>query len=351
MKFSKENRAFDRALKERVSSYFEEHNLNRYGDMRAYVKTLIFAILWLGPFILHFFYGFPLLVSIGLGIISGLAMAGINMGTMHDAMHGSYSKKKWVNNLLGYGILELLSGGDGQNWKEQHNIGHHTFTNVVGHDDDIGTPLFRFAKACGHKNAHKYQHIYAKFSYPLMTLLWITTKDWSQIKRYLENGRVKKRDKAKRYVRLAISKTLYYTVWIVLPLIFWESAWSVLGFFLAMHLVCGNTLANIFQMAHVLPETDIYEEGDQISSFAEHQLRTTANFATDNKLMTWYCGGLNHQVEHHLFSNYCHVHYPAISKIVRSSAKKFGLPYHENATFRSAKEKHFFYLEELGQVA
>jgi len=135
---------------------------------------------------------------------------------------------------------------------------------------------------------------------------------------------------------------------LVLPYAWWQ---VFIGFF-AMHYVSGFILSVIFQPAHVIDGTDYPEpdaEGRLENNWAIHQLRTTTNFAQRSKIFSWYVGGLNLQVEHHLFPNVCHVHYRKISKIVKETAEEFQLPYKSYDTFAQAMVGHAKLLKELGQ--
>ena len=85
------------------------------------------------------------------------------------------------------------------------------------------------------------------------------------------------------------------------------------------------------------------------NTWAIHQLKTTVNFGAKSKIINWYTGGLNHQVEHHIFPHISHIHYGKISKIVRDTAKEFNLPYKEYKTTRKAIAAHFKFLKEMGR--
>ena len=152
---------------------------------------------------------------------------------------------------------------------------------------------------------------------------------------------------------LIITKILYVTIWIVLPMLVLDIAWwkILIGFFL-MHYVAGVILSVVFQLAHIVDHADTPlpdDNGTMKNTWAIHQLFTTVNFGTKNKIVNWFTGGLNHQVEHHIFPNISHIHYTKISKIVKQTAKEFNLPYHEYKTTRKAIISHFKHLKELGK--
>jgi linoleoyl-CoA desaturase len=201
---------------------------------------------------------------------------------------------------------------------------------------------------------HKYQFLYAPFLYALMALYWLIGKDYMQVKRYDKKGLLEGQGLTlrKAMTHMLIHKTWYVALTIVLPFILLPFAWwQILIGFLLMQFICGEVLALIFQPAHVIEETDFFvpkEDGSIENNWAIHQMMTTANFAQGSRLFSWFIGGLNFQIEHHLFPNICHVHYRKISKIVKETAKEYGLPYHQHKTFVSALASHFKLLYQLG---
>ncbi|MDX1629943.1 MAG: acyl-CoA desaturase, partial [Fulvivirga sp.] len=275
-----------------------------------------------------------------LYITSGLGMAGIGMGVMHDAIHGSYSKNQKVNKLMGY-TMNLI-GANATVWKIQHNVLHHTYTNIEASDDDIHTPFFlRFSPHAKRYWVHKFQFLYVWFFYGLSTISWITAKDFVNMSRYKKMGLIKGSSKFRwEIIKVAAWKLLYYTYALILPIILVPLApWVVILAFLCMHFVTGVLISAVFQTAHVMPETDFplpNKDGLIANNWTFHQLATTSNFSPKNKILSWLIGGLNYQVEHHLFPNICHIHYKKISEIVQSTAKEYGLPYLTKKTFISA---------------
>ena len=142
-------------------------------------------------------------------------------------------------------------------------------------------------------------------------------------------------------------------MFIVVPLLVMDiTVWQFLFGFIFMHVAEGLVLGLVFQLAHVVEGTDFPEpspeSGNIEEDWAVHQMQTTANFARKSHLANFLCGGLNFQVEHHLFPNICHVHYREISEIVKATAHEFDLPYHENETFGEALVSHYNTLKLFG---
>jgi len=290
----------------------------------------------------------------GLYIISGFGQAGVGMGVMHDAIHGSYSKDKRVNRLLGY-TMNLIGAND-EIWRIQHNVLHHSYTNINEHDDDINAPGFlRFSPHVPKKRMHHFQHFYTWFFYGLSTLSWVTTKDFIRLERYYQKGLVGDRKTYRRHVaRIILWKLVYFSYTLILPVIFAPFPfWIILLAFLASHFVTGLCLSLVFQTAHVMPNTDFPlpdEEGVIDSERLIHQMATTSNYAPKSRIFSWFIGGLNYQVEHHLFPNICHVHYRKISPIIRQTAEEYGVPYLYKKTFLDAVICHYQMLRQLGQM-
>ncbi|MEB2783882.1 fatty acid desaturase family protein [Algoriphagus persicinus] len=286
-------------------------------------------------------------------LLSAFGMAGVGMGVMHDAIHGSYSKNKKVNTWIGY-TLDMV-GASSMVWHLQHNVLHHTFTNIDEHDDDINAPFFlRFSPNAEKNRLHKYQHLYAWLFYSLSTISWVTAKDFIRFTRYYKKGLVKGGEKAykKGIVKLIFLKLAYFSVVLGLPIIFSPfSAGMIILAFIMMHFVTGFVITMVFQIAHIVevvdfPKADIngVVEGERIL----HQLATTCNFAPKSKVLFWFVGGLNFQVEHHLFPDICHVHYKDIAPIVKATAEEFNVPYYSKPHFLMAVLDHFKMLYILG---
>ncbi|PHS54404.1 MAG: acyl-CoA desaturase [Lutibacter sp.] len=352
--FSRIDKAtFFRTVNKRVNSYFKENKIKRTGNWKLYTKAVVMFSLFLVPLILILTVSMSQWVLLLLTIVIGVGMAGVGMNVMHDSNHESFSSKKWVNKLMGSSIYILA--GNVYNWKVQHNILHHTFTNIQGHDEDIDAGrIIRFSKHTKWLKIHKFQKYYSFLLYGLLTINWAITTDFKQmhgyLKRKLSYGKFP--NPATEWTVLIVTKIIYYLLWIVLPLVVLDVAWwkILIGFF-AMHYTAGMILSVVFQLAHVVPNTEMPlpdMEGNLEHTWAIHQLFTTSNFAPNNKFISWYTGGLNHQVEHHIFPHISHIHYGKISKIVKETALEFNLPYNEYKTFQKAIIEHFNQLKSLG---
>lgn len=336
----------DRELEKRVQNLLQGESK---GNWALYTKTIVLLVSILTVYSLPFLFSLPLWLLCLLAVVGGIHMAAVGMGIMHDANHGSFSKKQWINSLFSSSLY--LVGGYVPNWRMQHNVIHHGYTNITHSDDDLDThDLIRFSPLQPLKKMHRHQAWYAPFLYSIMTLYWCTLKDFTQAYRYYKEGREKFKNIRFHLFMVTISKIAYHLFWVAVPLLFWKTSWvGTLLFFFCMHLSAGLFLALVFQPAHVSSLTE-FPEDMEFKSRQEHQIRTSCNYAVGNKFVTWITGGLNYQIEHHLFPNISHVHYPKIAPIVKKYCEEKNLPYNNVGGFAKAVIEHFGYLSKLGNT-
>lgn len=362
MRFSpaQQQQLFYEEVTARVKAYFKEIDISPYADARMWTKTTIMISLFVVPLVV---------ISTGLTagepwlffacwVVSALGMIGIGTSVMHDAQHGTYSRNKRVNRLMG-AVLGLI-GGSGVNWRIQHNVLHHTFTNISGLDEDIETFfLMRFSPHQKRYWHHRFQHLYVWFFYMIMTLFWMTGKDFLSVLRYHKANLLKKQgfSLGGALLQMTAVKAFYYTYILVIPILFSGFTWGqvILGFVL-MHAIAGLVLSCIFQPAHIVEESTfvapVEQDGKRVmeNAWAIHEVENTSNFSPRNKLLTWWMGALNFQIEHHLFTNICHVHLPAIAPIVEETARKFGVKYNVSERYSTAFIAHVRMLRKLGMA-
>ncbi len=355
LKFASNLPDFLPTLNKRVNEYFKTHKISRYSNSEMIVKTVFMFSLYLIPyFIMVSGLVTNYWIYLGLTTIMGLGTAGIGLSIMHDANHGSYFTRPWKNNLMGYSLN--IIGGHAFNWKVQHNVLHHTYTNIHEADEDISPRgILRMSPESDWKPIHRYQYLYAWFFYGLLTFVWVFFKDYQRLVKYNKDGLVAKQKASivMEWTVMVLSKVAYLGYTLVIPALVTPFSFGqvFLGFFI-MHYIAGFILAIIFQPAHVIEGTEYPVpdlSGNLENSWAVHQMHTTTNFGHREKLFSWYVGGLNYQVEHHLFPNICHVHYRKISTIVKNTAEEFGLPYKSKDTFMEALVAHGKILKELGR--
>lgn len=353
--FATTRRDFSAALNKRVQDYFRTAGISRYANREMVIKTVVMFALYFTPYALIVTgaatTGWSLILLV---IVMSLGLAGIGLSIMHDANHGAYSQKNWVNTVLGYSMN--LVGANAFNWKVQHNVLHHTYTNVHEEDEDISPRgALRLTPHTPWKWVHKFQFVYAWFLYGLLTIVWLLFKDFTRLARYQKTGMVAKQKASvvAEWTIMFVTKALYITYMVFIPLWLTDlTVWQILLGIFIMHYIAGFILAIIFQPAHVIEGTEfpLPDESNNLeNNWAIHQLLTTTNFGNSSRWFSWYVGGLNFQIEHHLFPNVCHVHYRKIAGIVKETALEFGLPYKSSRTFVGALAGHTRLLRQLGR--
>lgn len=351
--FQKNNSTFYATLKSQVDEYFKKNHLAKTGNWELYLKSIVLIPSAVGLFfsVLYFYDSLPVWALLLMCSLLGLVLASIGFNVMHDACHGSYSKKQWLNDLMGYSLN--IMGGNSFIWKQKHNIIHHTYTNVDGVDDDIAkSPVIRQCHTQVWKPAHRWQHIYVFGVYAISSFAWIFLMDFQKFfSRKIYTTKMWDVNKKEEAI-FWLSKLYYLIVFISLPIwIVGFKAW-IIGF-AVMHISMGLSLGFTFQLAHVVEGAhfeEAYDDKNIETDWAIHQVQTTANFAPRNLLVRWYVGGLNYQIEHHLFPRISHVHYPAISKIVKEVCRQYNIRYNEFRTTRSAIFSHLKMMHEFGNT-
>jgi linoleoyl-CoA desaturase len=340
---------FHQELKRRVDQYFTENNIAPTGNFSLYFKA---GLLWAAYIALytHLVFFTPVTwVAVVECVLMGIATASIGFNVMHDGGHGSFSNSKLWNYLAAYSVNGL--GASMIMWMNKHNIIHHTYTNIEGVDDDIEIkPFLRMAPTQKHYAIHRYQYIYFWLLYALLLFFWVFMMDFQKyFTRKVGNIPIKKMSWFD-HLGFWLAKLFYGFTMIFVPI--WVCGWMnwLVGLCI-LYAVAGLVLSVVFQLAHTVEETAYpvpNESNDMESEWAVHQIQTTANFATHNKVVSWFVGGLNFQIEHHLFPKISHVHYPAISKIIRQTCEEFNIHYIEFKRTRDAIVSHIQHLKRMG---
>lgn len=351
LKFSNTPNSFHTELKQRISSYFQEVGKSTTGNYKIFVKAVILMLCFASIYVHLVFFTPPVFWQILESILLGGVVAAIGFNVMHDGAHGSFSKFKWVNSLAAFSLNIL--GGNSFMWNMKHNVIHHAYTNVAGVDDDIDIqPWMRMCSSQKRYRLHKYQHLYFWFLYSLLYLFWIFVLDYQKyFKSRVGNMPLKKMEFTDHLVFWSF-KVFHLFLFVALPIyMVGFSSWLIS--FLIFTCVAGFVLSVVFQLAHTVEHT-AFPVPDVISNrmedeWAIHQIKTTANFATRNKVVNWLVGGLNFQIEHHLFPKISHVHYPAISKIIKQACEEYGIRYIEYRRVRHALASHVSFLRQMGR--
>lgn len=351
-KFINNHSAFHHVLKDRVNQYFADRKKSSTGNFALYFKAVFFIIAYISLYIYLVYFTPTAWLAIVECILFGLATAAIGFNVMHDGGHGSFSKSKTVNHVAAFSVNIL--GASSIMWSMKHNIIHHTYTNIDGVDDDIEIkPYLRMCTTQKRLKLHKFQHYYVWFLYTLLHLIWIFQTDYQKYFSKKIGTVPLKKMSLKEHVGFWAAKVGYAILFMALPIYMVGFVNWAIGFLIAS-MVTGFVISIVFQLAHTVEATSFpvpNENTNKVENeWAIHQLNTTANFATKNKMISWLVGGLNFQIEHHLFPKISHVHYPAISNIIKSTCKEFGINYFEYPKMRQAIASHANHLKKMGRA-
>ncbi len=351
--FKSNSNAFYSTLRRDVEQYFENRKVAKTGNYKLYIKTVTFLSLSVIFYVwLVFFTPASAWLSVLLCALMGLNTAFIGFNVMHDASHGSYSTNSTLCNVMAHTMNYL--GSSAFFWNTKHNVLHHTYTNIDGVDSDIvQTKLLRLAPTQQWRPLHRFQHIYSIFLYALSHVVWLFYNDFEKYFSQKVLDMPLRNFTTKEHIIFWATKISYISLYLILPIYMVGLVPTLVGY-AVLSAVCGITLTVVFQLAHVVEITEFEDGNEDIeieNEWAIHQLNTTANFATNNKIVSWFLGGLNFQVEHHLFPKISHVHYPEIQKIVQENCAKHNIPYRTFPTMTEAVVSHFRMLKIMGAQA
>jgi len=350
LKFSGEN-AFQAELRRRVEAYLKSTGRSQRDCPRMYAKTGIIIGVFAATYVLLVFVVSAWWLAVPLAVLLGLSAAAIGFNVMHDAGHKAYSKHAWINHLMN--ITVEVIGGSSHVWHWKHGVFHHTYVNITGYDTDIDMGgLARFTPHQKRLRFHRWQHWYVWFLYGLMAVKWHLYDDFRDVIRGRMDGHKFPRPKGRELAVFLGGKAIFLLLAFGIPLLF-HPLWAVALFYGVAVVVLGVVLSIVFQLAHCVEEADFPvpdEPGRMQTSWGIHQVETTVDFARRSRLAAWLLGGLNYQIEHHLFSRICHVNYPAISKLVEETCHEFGVRYTVHDSLFAGLRSHFRWLRRMGQA-
>jgi linoleoyl-CoA desaturase len=343
--------SFRQALRRRVDEYFATTGRSPRDCGQMYAKSAIVLSSCAGMYVLLLLLASSWWLAVPLAVALGLALAVAAFNIQHDGGHGAYSKHRWINKLASL-TLDVL-GGSSYIWARKHNAIHHSYTNLTGHDDDINLGfLGRLSPHQKHLVFHRLQHYYMWVLYGFLPVKWHVFDDF----RNVLTGRIGEhripRPKGWDLATFLGGKAVFFTLAFGLPMLL-HPWYCVLALYGIASLVQGVVLSVVFQMAHCVEEAAFPlppDNGGRIeASWAEHQVETTVDFARSNRVLSWLVGGLNFQVEHHLFPQICHIHYAAIARLVEETCREFRLKYLAHDTFWAGLASHFRWLRQMGR--
>jgi linoleoyl-CoA desaturase len=349
LKFGK-SRDFQTELRRRVDELFQTTGQRQRDCPQMYAKTLILLVSFASLYGLLVFVVQQWWQALPVALLLGLVMAAIGFNIQHDGAHQSYSRSAWVNRLMTM-TLDLV-GGSSYNWYWKHNVLHHTYTNITSHDTDLDIGIF--GRLTPHQQwfpFHRWQHYYLWFLYGLIGIRWQLYDDFHDVITGRMGNSLYPRPTGWELIIFVAGKMLLFILALAIPLQF-HPLWHILAFYGLTMFAMGLVLSVVFQLAHVVEEAAFIappqDSGQIDNAWAIHQVETTVNFARYNPIVSWLLGGLNFQVEHHLFPKICHVHYPAMSKVVEETCQEFGLTYRQHQSIWAGIVSHFRWLRRMG---
>lgn len=333
---------FFTTLRARVDEHFA--GADRRDDPRLYRKAAIIALWFAASYVLLLTTGSSFVRALAC-ISFAVAAGALGFNVFHDAVHGSFSSSRRTNLLLARLTCAVLGTGR-YFWWYKHNVLHHHYTNIFEWDDDIETRgSLRLSPRQPWQPKFKYQHFWFYFAYCLATIEWLFIKDFVQYFSLRMNPyqAIPGMSSAEKWEFWG-GKVFYFTVFVGLPFALLPAGEVLIGLLL-FHAILSLVLTLVFNLAHSIEKAEFPAPCSETAAiddeWAAHQMRTTVNFATGNRLLNWFSGGLNFQIEHHLFPQISHTHYPAISAIVRRTALEYGLPYNLYGTYLGTVASHF----------
>ena len=345
-----EDDGFGRELRRRVDAYFKERGLSERDSPAMFAKTAIVLASTAAIYVLLVFFARHWWQAVPLSVLMGLAAAGIGFNIQHDGGHRAYSKRPWLNTASA-ATLDLI-GASSYMWRWKHGLFHHQYVNLAGHDADIDLGIFgRLSPQHRRLAFHRWQHLYLWPLYGFLSLKWWIYDDIRDaLSRKSGVHGIPAPAKGELFTFLA-GKLVFAFLAVGLPLLL-HPVLPVLSLFVLTSLVLGVALSVVFQLAHAVEEAafpDVLPEGALDTGWAVHQVRTTVDFCRANPVVTWLVGGLNFQIEHHLFPRVCHVHYPAISRVVERTCEDYGVAFREHPTFLAGMASHYRWLKRMGR--
>jgi linoleoyl-CoA desaturase len=347
------NDGFLAALRRRVDDYFKTSGRRPRDCPAMYRKTAIILSWLAASYALLVFVAWTWWLAVPLVLSLSLAMAAVGFSIQHDGGHQAYSNYRWVNRLMAM-TMDLI-GGSSYLWRWKHHVIHHTYVNITGHDDDINLgPIGRLTPHQRRFFFHRFQHWYLWLLYGLTAL----NRQYIEDFKHLLTGRIGSyRIPRPRGWNLGVfvgGKATFIALALVIPMLL-HPVWIVLLAYCAVLYLLGVTLAVVFQLAHAVEEAAFPlaggDTGRMDNPWAVHQVETTVDFSQRSRVATWLLGGLNFQIEHHLFPRICHVNYPALAPLVRQTCREFGLRYAVHDTFLAGIASHYRWLRRLGRPA
>jgi linoleoyl-CoA desaturase len=343
---------FPAVLRQRLDQYFTDRNLSPKANGLMTLKIVLGLLLWAGTYLSLYVFHLDSWAFFAIYILHGLGHTFLVLNVAHDSNHNAISNKFAVNRALSY-VFDLC-GVNSYMWRILHHRGHHSCVNIHGEDEAISgrRMIFRFSAHAPRVWVHRFQHVYALAFYAFFSLDYVFFKDFEYY--FIPEVKTLRREHHPAHELLLLfgGKLFYYTYMLILPVVVLGRTPALVGLsFLAAHLVAGLCMVIVFQTSHALDESAFPTRRHEYGHYIYHILATTADYGTESPLTTFLVGGLNHHVAHHLCPQASHTHYPKLTRIIRQTAREYGVTYREHQSIWEALGHHMKLLRQLGREA
>ncbi|MGA8729458.1 MAG: fatty acid desaturase [Terracidiphilus sp.] len=340
--------SFPKVLRRRLDKFFTDQKISPKADRAMWLKIVVGLAVLLGSWIAIYAFKPDSWKFVAFYLLGGLAQTFLLLNIAHDSNHNAISSVPSVNRVLNY-VFDVC-GINSYMWRILHHRGHHSCINLQGEDDALtGRGIFRFTPHEPCTRMHRFQHIYALFFYALFSLDYVFLRDFEAFFFPSHDYLKRTQHPPREYAILFAGKALYLTYMLILPVaVLGKSPLLVLLAFVLVHLIIGLTVSLVFQTSHTVDSTYFPSDRGEFDNGVYHIFATTADYATENPLVAWLTGGLNHHITHHLCPYVCHTHYAPLTRIVKQTAEEFGVPYRQHRTMTRAILHHLILLKQLG---
>ncbi len=340
--------SFPKVLRRRLENFFAEQKISPKADRSMWLKIAVGLSALLASWIAIYALRPDSWKFVVLYLLGGLAQTFLLLNIAHDSNHNAISSVPSVNKVLNY-VFDIC-GISSYMWRILHHRGHHSCINLQGEDDALmGRGIFRFTPHEPRARRHRFQHIYALFFYSLFSLDYVFLRDFEAFFFPSHDYLKRTRHPTREYAILFVGKALYITYMLILPVtVLGKPILLVALSFVLVHLIIGMTVSLVFQTTHTIDTTYFPVARGEFDHGVYHIFATTADYATENPLVSWLTGGLNHHIAHHLCPYVCHTHYAPLTRIVKQTAAEFGVPYRQHPTMTRAVVHHLILLKQLG---
>jgi linoleoyl-CoA desaturase len=340
--FSARKGEFYSEVNRRAKRYFQENGLRQHATLGWQVGSLLLVLLTLVLLYPAFVKGW-IAFAVLLGIVRAVAILGPGHSMSHFAFFRSVSTNTQVFRVIAPLLLTTHPV-----WNLTHVIHHHIYT-LTSHDMQDLYPIKRVQAVQPMRGWHRFQHVYMWPLYALGLVFWQLLDLVRAASALVSKTFLERPFSFRQAVETLIGQAVTIGLHVVLPFFFLPPLQA-----LAVSLTANVTAALVVILQIVVNHEVTLTPGGGPAprgcDWGEHQVRTSHNYGAASWLCLHMSGGLNFQIEHHLFPRVHYVHYPALAAIVRDTCREFALPYHSSETLGDALVAHYKHLRLMSDA-